>query len=202
MSRQGWAWLSVLALLGTACAEEVVTSSNTTAAPVDRKALLVADAGTADGGLDQQQKVEFQELEFGENERSRDPFRSFLNAFVEEDRVSAKSQRQVLLEDYSIDELRLIGIVSGIPDPTAMLVDPQGRGHVLRRGQFLGRAEIVHGDAQGAPAYEVNWRVDRVRDSDVVLVREDPNHPEVPTTTRVLPLHPDGQLTPEIELPR
>jgi type IV pilus assembly protein PilP len=38
----------------------------------------------------------------------------------------------------------------------------------------------------------VNWRVDSIRDGDVVLVRSDPANPDVPTATRVIPLRPEG----------
>ncbi len=39
----------------------------------------------------------------------------------------------------------------------------------------------------------VNWRIDRIRDSDVVFIREDPSHPEIPPTTRVIALRPLGE---------
>ena len=40
---------------------------------------------------------------------------------------------------------------------------------------------------------EVNWRVDRIREDNVVLVRGDPSNPDVPTMTRVIPLEPCGR---------
>lgn len=180
-------------IASVACEEEKVSRpqpANSAAAPlVDRKAMAAnseASASPSGGALP---KIDFQEFEFGESERSRDPFRSFEKIFVDESRSTAKSQRQVVLQDYSVDELKLVGIVTGVVDAKAMLVDPQGKGHVVQRGQFIGRAEIVHGDTKGAPAYEVNWRIDRIRDGDIVLVREDPKNPEVPSSTRVIPLH-------------
>jgi type IV pilus assembly protein PilP len=142
-------------------------------------------------------RIDSQDFEFGESERSRDPFRSFAEAFVAESRSSAKSQRQVILEDFSLDELKLVGIVTGVTDARAMLVDPQGRGYVVRRGQFVGRAEIVHGDGKGSQTFEVNWRIDRIRDGDIVLVREDPKNPEVPSATRVIALRPDAEVKVE-----
>ena len=72
-------------------------------------------------------KIDFQEAEFAESERSRDPFRSYGTLFVEEARARVKSQRQVLLDQYSIDELKLIGIVTRIQPAKAMLVDPSGQ---------------------------------------------------------------------------
>lgn len=198
--------LLMFCLLGpcyVACAEEKVAEVKTRPAAsaestVDRKALatgMTASSATPTGSI--LPKVDFQEFEFGESERSRDPFRSFEHTFIEESRSTAKSQRQVVLQDHSIDELKLVGIVSGVADAKAMLVDPQGKGHVVHRGQFIGKAEIVHGDSKGAPAFEVNWRIDRIRDGDIVLVREDPKNPEVPSSTRVIPLHNDPNVNVE-----
>jgi type IV pilus assembly protein PilP len=74
-----------------------------------------------------------------------------------------------------------------------MLIDPTKTGHVVHEGQFVGRSEVVQGGTSGAE-YEINWRVDRIRDTDIVLVREDPANPDVPTATRVIPLRPDDVL--------
>jgi type IV pilus assembly protein PilP len=188
------AFAVAVTLLGCEDEKVIRASSSPSAAgasAVDRKAMAAASTASAAPAPSALPPVDFQEAEFGESERSRDPFRSYELAFVEESRSTAKSQRQVVLGDFGIDELKLIGIVSGVPDAKAMLVDPHGKGHVVQRGQFVGRAEIVHGDSKGAPAYEVNWRIDRIREGDVVLVREDPKNPEVPSATRMLPLHPN-----------
>jgi type IV pilus assembly protein PilP len=137
-------------------------------------------------------KVEIVEAEFTESERSRDPFRSFVDIFKEEDQGAAKSQREVVLSQFSIDELKLIGIVTRAEPAKAMLVDPGGMGHVVKRGQFVGRADIVQAAGRTGASYEINWRVDRIRDGDIVLIREDPANPDVPSATRVIPLRPEG----------
>jgi type IV pilus assembly protein PilP len=82
--------------------------------------------------------------------------------------------------------------VTGGVEARAMLLDPRGHGYVIKRGQFIGRAEVVQGESKGNKSYEINWRVDKVRDGDVVLVREDPKNPEIPSSTRVLSLHPEA----------
>jgi len=136
-------------------------------------------------------KVDIQETEFTENERSRDPFRSFVTKFVEESKTKVHSQREVILGQYALDELKLIGIVTRMEPAKAMLVDPTGKGFVIQRGQFVGRADVVQAAGQSGTTYEINWRVDRIRSSDVVLVREDPSNPDVPSATRVIPLRPE-----------
>ncbi|MCC6899306.1 MAG: pilus assembly protein PilP [Polyangiaceae bacterium] len=161
------------------------------AAPVVAAAAVDGGAGDAAVGPP---KIDFQEAEFAENEKSRDPFRSFAGMFVEEARGKVKSQREVLLDRYSVDELKLVGIVTGIEPAKAMLVDPTGKGHVVQRGQFVGRAEVVQASTTTARSYEINWRVDRIRDGDVVLVREDPQNPDVPSATKVIPLRPEGSV--------
>jgi type IV pilus assembly protein PilP len=132
--------------------------------------------------------MEFHEDDFSETERSRDPFRSFAKLFSEQNKTRVKSQRQVLLDHYAIDDLKLIGLVTRTDTPRAMLVDPSGRGWVVTRGQFIGRPEVVHAGGPGGVDYELNWRVDRIRESDLVLVREDPAHSEIPPATRVIAL--------------
>jgi type IV pilus assembly protein PilP len=137
--------------------------------------------------------VEFQETDFVESERSRDPFRSFARMFAEEARTKIKSQREVVLDQYSLDELKLVGIVTRVQPERALVIDPTGKGHIITRGQFVGRAEIVQGGASGAD-YEINWRVERIRDADIVLVRDDPKNPDVPSATRIITLRSE---TPE-----
>ena len=104
-----------------------------------------------------------------------------------------KSQRQVLLAEFSVDDLKLIGIVTRLEPARAMLVDPTGKGHVVRRGDFVGRADVVQIAGATGATYELNWRLDRIRDGDVVLVREDPNNPDVPAATKVIPLEARGR---------
>jgi type IV pilus assembly protein PilP len=139
-------------------------------------------------------RQEFPEAEFTETERSRDPFRSYAHKFVEEVKGQVRSQREVVLAEFAVDDLKLVGIVTRITPARAMLVDPSGKGHVVHRGDFVGRADVVQLGGQTGSTYQLNWRLDRIRDGDVVLVREDPNNPDVPAATKVIPLRPE---TPE-----
>lgn len=132
-------------------------------------------------------------IDFNDSARTRDPFLSYAREFAEEAKKRVRSQREVVLDQYALDELKLAGLVTGIRPARAMLIDPTRKGHVVHEGQFVGRAEVVQGGATGAD-YEINWRVDRIRDSDIVLVREDPANPDVPSATRVIPLRPDDVL--------
>jgi type IV pilus assembly protein PilP len=142
-------------------------------------------------------KVDFREEDFSETDRSRDPFRSFAKLFAEQGKMRVKSQRQVLLDHYAVDDLKLIGLVTNTDTPRAMLVDPTGKGWVVTKGQFICRPEIVHASGPGGVDYELNWKIERIREGDLVLVREDPAHSDVPAATRVISLRtPEGETRP------
>jgi type IV pilus assembly protein PilP len=210
-----------LALLAGACGEEIVqppggvqqrpsaADASTTAAlasptaSAGAPAAAPAPAPVADAGADAAPAAsaslpplptrEFQERDFSETEASRDPFRSFAGLFVTQARSKIVVQRKVLGDHYSLEELKLVGIVTRA-EPRALLTDPSGFGWVAKVGNFVGKAEIVHAGGPTGVDVAVNWRVDRIRDGDVVFVREDPSHPEIPPTTRVISLR-----TPEEE---
>ncbi len=169
-------------------ASPAVVAAPAVAAPA---AALAAASSSSGANLTPPPKVDVQETEFTENERSRDPFRSFAASFVQDTKAKVHSQREVILSQYALDELKLIGIVTRAEPAKAMLVDPTGKGYVIQRGNFVGRADVVQAAGASGATYEINWRVDRIRSSDVVLIREDPSNPDVPSATRVIPLRPD-----------
>lgn len=138
--------------------------------------------------------VEFNETDFTEGDRSRDPFRSFAVAATNTRTVI--NQRNVLVPEYALDDLRLIAIVQGGEQPMAMLVDLKGKGTTVRRGDFVGRSEIARTGGVGSTEYQVNWRVDRIRPTDVVFVREDPAQPTNAPVTRVLTIHAETDDLP------
>lgn len=184
------------ALLGgvlvAACEQPPSTSPNAGVAPTrGQPEAQAADAGVADAPA---KEPGFQEQEFSESDRSRDPFRSYEDVFLAESKTKVQTQRAVILQQYSLDELKLIGIVQRADPAMAMLLDPEGKGHTIVRGQFVGRAEVVQGPGSRGASYELNWRVEKIRDGDVVFVREDPANPDVPSATKVIPLRPEGTL--------
>jgi type IV pilus assembly protein PilP len=180
-----------LALVLAGCGDEV-GQDTPRAPPASASGAAVGSAAPAAALPPGAQRREFPEADFTETERSRDPFRPYARKFAEEEKGRTKSQRQVVLAEFSVDELKLIGIVTRIAPARAMLVDPTGKGHVVRRGDFVGRADVVQLAGASGATYELNWRLDRIRDGDVVLVREDPNNPDVPAATKVIPLRPEG----------
>ena len=146
-----------------------------------------AEAAEVDSGPIVYSDEDFAELDI----QNRDPFRSYARAFQAQS--AAPAQRRVLLPSTSLDEMNLIAIVTGIATPRAMLTDTARVGHVIRRGDYIGRPEVVQtGGSEGMPV-TLNWRVDRIRPGSVVLTREDPTAPDKPPLTRVMPLHEGGE---------
>lgn len=182
-------WSLACALALPACEDPIVTST------AGRTGGPAAKPSAAPSGVPSAlPRAPIDESAFVESELSRDPFRSYARAFMAESKNTRPSQLKVVLPEFTLDELKLIGIVTRLQPAKAMLVDPNGKGHVVQRGEFVGRADLVQTTGRAGSTYEVNWRVDRIRDGDVVFVREDPQNPDVPTITRVIPLRPEGSL--------
>ncbi len=143
---------------------------------------------------------DYTENDFVESDHNRDPFRSSV-AQTQAVSKQALNQRKVELAQYSLDELKLVAIVNGGDQSSAMFVDPSGKGTVVYRGTFVCRPEVVHIGGSNGPEYQLNWRIDRIRDGDVVLIREDPAQPTIPPATRVVPLHPEADKEAQGTLP-
>jgi Tfp pilus assembly protein PilP len=128
---------------------------------------------------------------FIESPTRRDPFRSFIVPLTHKKGASSQPQVEAILTQYQIDELKLIAIISGAGTqsgaPMAMVVDPTGLGHIIRRGNFVGRGETVRKVHSGEEVY-IYWRVARIREDAVVFEREDPFSPTEATVTKILSL--------------
>jgi type IV pilus assembly protein PilP len=183
-----------VAALSVACGDKIMTS------PPPPPARTAAAAPSASSLPPQLRGVEYTENDFVESDRNRDPFRVFVTQTNAANR-QLTNQRKVDLGQYSIDELKLVAIVLGSDQPRAMFIDPTGKGTVVYKGTFICRPEVVHLGGSNGPEYQLNWRVDRIREGDVVLIREDPAQPAIPPATRVIPLHPEAEKQAEGLIP-
>ncbi len=168
-----------------------------TAAPAGRAAAQRHGAGASPSGSAAADAAplppqEFTEGDFTETDKSRDPFRSFAKAFVAQSKGRTNIQRVILAERYALDELKPVGIVSR-GDVKALLTDPAGLGWIVKVGDYVGKAELVHTGGPTGSDVAINWRVDRIRENDIVFIREDTSHPEIPQTSRVIVLYPSDQ---------
>jgi type IV pilus assembly protein PilP len=189
-SRRGRVALGILAVFTAGC------GNATPVAPPPPNRVAAAAPASAASLPPELKGPEYSEIDFVESDHNRDPFRSFL---VQNQQAAkqAVNQRRVELAQYSLDELKLVAIVTGGEQPSAMFVDPNGKGTVVYKGTFVCRAETVHIGASSGPEYQLNWRVDRIRPGDVVLIREDPAQPAIPPATRIVPLHPEADKEAE-----
>jgi type IV pilus assembly protein PilP len=194
MSSRLTPWLCVLLAIGSAaCTEEVSVATVPAEAPArgPRPAApapsAAANATTTPGAST---APVYRDSDFVESDRNRDPFRSFVNELKAKMPVAA--QRAVIMPNTPVDAMKLIAIISGINQPRAMLVDEKGVGYVTARGDFVGKADVVQGGGTESLPIALNWRVDRIRENEIVLAREDPSAPNRPPLTKVIPLHEKG----------
>jgi hypothetical protein len=132
-----------------------------------------------------QQKLVLRDEDFVESERNRDPFRSY--AFTTQKgapEVVANPQRPVVMPDTAVEEMRLIAVVLGLSRPKAMLTAPDGVGYVVQRGDYLGKPKVLQ--ATGSVPMTLNWRVDRIREHEVVLTRSDPTDASHTPMSRII----------------
>jgi type IV pilus assembly protein PilP len=127
----------------------------------------------------------YKDEDFVESTRNRDPFRSYTAAFKAKG-PEGNPQRRVIMPTTAVEEMRLIAIVTGMPRPKAMLVDTGGVGYVVQPGDFIGRPKVIQ--ASGSVAMMLNWRVDRIRENEVVITQQDPGDPTRTALTKIIPL--------------
>ena len=127
----------------------------------------------------------FKDEDFVESERNRDPFRSYVTAFKPRNQeAQAETQRSVIMPNTAVEEMKLIAVISGLTRPKAMLTDSSGVGYVVQRGDYIGRPKVFQ--TTGSVAMTLNWRVDRIRDNEVVLTRQDPSDPSRLPLSRII----------------
>ena len=193
--RRGCA-IALTALALAACGEEVATTRGIPGAaskPAKGKAgAAAAAAGAADesGPTIVREPVAYKDEDFVESITNRDPFKIYTTQFRAD--LPEGVQRRVYMPTTAVEEMRLIAIVTGVPKPKAMLLDPVGVGHVVERGDYVGRPKVIQ--ASGNVAMTLNWRVDRIRENEVVLTQEDATDPTRIAMTKIIPLREEGEV--------
>ncbi len=110
----------------------------------------------------------------------RDPFRSPIEEInpVDSNRVAACNEP---LCAFDLDQLKLVAVVTGDASPMAMVEDPAGRGHIVRRNTRMGR--------QGGKVTQI------LRDS-VTVTEVFSGNGEIIKNPVMLKLKPDAKLDP------
>jgi Tfp pilus assembly protein PilP len=132
----------------------------------------------------------FKDDDFVESERHRDPFRSFAlgpRNGGKNTEPMAENQRRVIMPETNVEDMKLIAVISGLTRPKAMLTDTHNVGYVVQRGDYVGRPKVFQ--TTGSVAMTLNWRVERIRDNEVVLTRQDPSEQGRPPLSRIISMH-------------
>jgi Tfp pilus assembly protein PilP len=131
----------------------------------------------------------FKDDDFVESERHRDPFRSFALGSRNKggEQGVPDNQRMVIMPETPVEEMKLIAVISGLTRPKAMLTDSKNVGYVVQRGDYVGRPKVFQ--STGSVAMTLNWRVERIRDNEVVLTRQDPAEQGRPPLSRIISMH-------------
>jgi hypothetical protein len=147
-----------------------------------------ADTSEVEGAEEKEEvPLVFKDEDFIESIRNRDPFVNYGAQVTATEAVVDITQRPVIMPTTSVESMHLIAIITGLPRPKAMLVDPGGVGHVVQRGDYIGRPKVMQ--AAGSVSMTLNWRVDRIRDNEVVLTQQDPSDPNRTALTKIIMLN-------------
>jgi hypothetical protein len=146
--------------------------------------------GAPSGPVVPREPVAYKDEDFVESITNRDPFKIYTTQYRAD--LPEGVQRRVYMPTTAVEEMRLIAIVTGVPKPKAMLLDPVGVGHVVERGDYVGRPKVIQ--ASGNVAMTLNWRVDRIRENEVVLTQEDATDPTRIAMTKIIPLREEGEV--------
>jgi Tfp pilus assembly protein PilP len=74
------------------------------------------------------------------DESNRDPFRSYLDTWIERGPKISTNVISAIFSKYSLEELSLIAVVSGDANPRAMFRDPTGLGQTVKRGDYISKS--------------------------------------------------------------
>lgn len=69
----------------------------------------------------------------------RDPFRSPLEELGRTKQTVTQNHCNESLCQWDLDQLKLVAVITGDANPIAMVEDPMGRGHIVRRNAKMGR---------------------------------------------------------------
>ena len=102
----------------------------------------------------------------------RDPFRRFL-AEGEKTGQTIVTRCATPLGRYEIEQLRLSAVVTGLEDPVAMVIAPNGAGYSVRRGTCMGKNGGVVVAVRSGEVVVSEWaiRADGTRDRTQTILR-------------------------------
>ncbi len=150
MIRSLWKLAPLGLLLGSPGCDFFVSGGGDNAAPTATtapKPVPPAEKSELDKAIEAQDDYAYNPI------GKRDPFRSFLASGER----SGDDVPQTPLQRYEVDQYQLVGIIWGVERPRALVQDPEGVGHVMEVGTYIGK----------------NWgKVTRIGAEEVVVTEE------------------------------
>jgi type IV pilus assembly protein PilP len=126
MSRLCWTMI-LLGGLATGCGNDAPHGSG---GPGDGSGPNAGDADTKEAAEEDSIEPEYVYNPIGK----RDPFRTFI-ATADEEEIRSPTP----LQRYELEQYELTGIVWGVDRPRALVEDPEGMGHVIELGTYVGK---------------------------------------------------------------
>jgi len=97
----------------------------------------------------------------------RDPFKSYAQMPTQQTRAKSSKSRThepLPIESFDTDKFRVSGIVTGLKENSALVIDPKGKGYVVRVGMPIGNNEgHVKSITDSTVTVEENFRDDNGR---------------------------------------
>ncbi len=129
--------------------------------------------------------MELTDKDFVPGPGNRDPFQPLKSKFQVAIRKVVKRQYDIILPRYSLDELKLMAVVTGNRvKPRAMFLDPTGLGVSVFRGQRIGKNAAM---------------IKRILDDKVVVEIEEQAEEKTERVDHVIYLHPKEAKEDETE---
>ena len=73
----------------------------------------------------------------------KDPFKPFVPAVAQPEKPigSVRTSEQLPIQSYELSKFKVAGIIVGLKENTALVVDPSGKGYVVKRGMLIGDSD-------------------------------------------------------------
>jgi Tfp pilus assembly protein PilP len=137
---------------------------------------------------------DFKDRDFVEDQ-ARDPFQSFVvpqlglgagsNTSKPEPHQTCKRADQFVSQNYSYQDLRLVGIVAQATQRKVLMMEPSGMGRVIKRGDCVGKEKAVVKDiGTGYITFVVEEDPDTKRPATETSVQLHPNGVEYEVTSQ------------------
>ena len=102
----------------------------------------------------------------------RDPFKSFVGELSAAG-GPVTTRCNTPLGRFELDQLRLVAVITGLPDPLAMVEAPNGVGYALRKGACIGKNGGVVATIRSGEVVVTEWamRADGTREKTETTLR-------------------------------